>query len=133
VNPRGIAHLNEGCWDAYVRGCHKSRRRRALVQRTNVVRVTRTDRKGNVLVHDWGYFGINIHNAAGLRRPSAGCTVLKPDRGFLMRDANYRRFAALLHAAPDRPSRTYCLMNREQLAGYGFDITEQTTHSYREI
>jgi hypothetical protein len=122
VNPRGIAHLNEGCWDAYVRGYHKSRKRRALVQRTNPVRVTRTDNIGNVQMHEWGFFGINIHNAAGLKRPSAGCTVLKPERGFMLRDANYRRFAQILNAAPDRPSRTYCLMNAQQCTAYGYDL-----------
>ncbi len=126
VNPRGVAHLNEGCWDSYVRGYHRAatygRKRRALVQTKNPVRITRTDYESNVLLHEWGFFGINIHNAAGLRRPSAGCTVIKPLRGFMLRDRAYRRFAAELNAAPDVPSRTYCLMNSVQAQNFGVKL-----------
>ncbi len=117
-NPKGIAHLLEGCWDSYVRGFHKSKNRRALVQRTNPVRVVRTDGKGKILMEDWGYFGINIHNASGVLRPSAGCTVIQPKGGFMIEDENYRRMRDIINAAPDRPSRTYCLMNHTQLADY---------------
>lgn len=118
-NPLGDAHLLEGCWDAYVRGYHKTQDRRALVQRTNPVVVTRTNSKGQVTKQfDRGYFGINIHNAAGWGKPSAGCTVLMPTGGLMQRDTNYLRFRDILNAAPDVPSRTYCLMNVKQLEAY---------------
>jgi len=122
VNPRGIAHLNEGCWDAYVRGAHRAAWRKALVQRKAPVRVTRTDSRGNVLMHEWGYFGINIHNAMSWTKPSAGCTVIKPDRVFGLKDKNYSTFRRMLIDAPSRDSRTYTLINLEQLKGYGYDI-----------
>ncbi|MAT39251.1 MAG: hypothetical protein CL946_06580 [Ectothiorhodospiraceae bacterium] len=122
VNPIGIAHLNEGCWDSYVRGNHRSAWRKALVQRKGPVRVTRTDSRGNVKMHEWGYFGINVHNAMSWRKPSAGCTVIKPDRIMGLKDKAYIRFRDMLMNAPSRNSRTYALMNRTQLRGYGYDV-----------
>ena len=122
-NPKGIAHLAEGCWDAYVRGIHKAPWRKALVQRAGPVKVIRTDAKGRETCREVGYFGINVHNAMGLFRPSAGCTVIKPAK-MGMRDANYLVFRDILKAAPDRPSRTYSLMNAGQLEAYGYPIAE---------
>lgn len=122
VNPKGIAHLSEGCWDSYIRGKHKGRK--ALIQRTNPVRVTRTDNTGKVLMHEWGYFGINIHNAQAWNRPSAGCTVIKPDRKLfgLANDRNYQVFAGIVYRSQSVDSRTYTLMSINQFRSYGFDV-----------
>jgi hypothetical protein len=122
-NPKGIAHLAEGCWDAYVRGRHKAPWRMALVQRTAPVLVIRTTPQGKVTVHERGYFGINIHNAMGLGKPSAGCTVIMPEK-IGMRDRNWLRFRDILAEAPDRPSRTYCLVSHEHMQQYGYPLTE---------
>jgi len=124
-NKKGIAHLDEGCWDAYIKGSHKTAGRLALVQRANPVRVTRTNAKGAITMSEWGMFGINIHNAAGLFRPSAGCTVIQPKRGFMAMDENYKVFKNLLLEAPDRPSRTYFLLNHDQLKSYGYEIVNE--------
>lgn len=122
VNPRGVAHLCEGSWDSYVRGAHKAPWRRALVQRAGPVRVVRTNQAGKVLMQETGYFGINIHNAAGFNKPSAGCTVLKPAGVLGVGDRNFKEFKETLQSAPDRKSRTYFLMNRSQLESYGYTI-----------
>lgn len=119
VNPEGIAHLNEGCWDSYVRGYHRGNTRRALVQSKRSVVVTRTDANGRVLTEQRGFFGINIHNAAGFTRPSAGCTVIMPKKKLgILHDENYHRFREILDMVPSRDSRTYCLMNMDQLTTY---------------
>lgn len=124
-NPKGVAHLAEGCWDAYVRGSHKSPWRTALVQRKAPVVVYRTDHQGRIKMMDRGYFGINVHNAAGFGKPSAGCTVLKPHARILgMGDRNFKVFRKMLKAAPDRDSRTYTLINHRQMANYGYRLEE---------
>jgi hypothetical protein len=48
--------------------------------------------------------------------------VLRPDKVLGMFDKNFQRFAKMLKAAPDRPVRSYCLMNAEQLRGYGVEV-----------
>lgn len=122
VNPAGVAHLCEGVWASYIRGTHKAPWRTALVQSKAPVRIVRTDQRGNILRQETGYFGINIHNAAGWNKPSAGCTVLKPEKVLGMLDKNFQRFAMMVKAAPDRPVRSYCLINAEQLRGYGVEV-----------
>lgn len=119
VNPAGVAHLLAGAWDSYERGYHKQdRNRRALVQTRGAVRIIRTDQQGKVLKSESGYFGINIHNAAGWGKPSAGCTVIRPERGLMLQDKAYLRFREIIELAPGRDSRAYLLMEKPQLESY---------------
>jgi hypothetical protein len=125
-NPKGVAHLAEGCWNSYVRGTHKATWRTALVQSAGPVMVYRTDHQGKILCTDRGYFGINVHNAAGFGKPSAGCTVLMPAGRILgMGDKNFAEYKAILKAAPDRPSRTYTLVSARRMAQYGFHLAQE--------
>jgi len=121
-NPKGIAHLSEGVWESYARGTHKAPWRTALVQSKAPVHVVRTRDNGRITMSERGYFGINIHNAAGWNKPSAGCTVIMPDKVLGVYDKNFHRFKDMLKAAPDRPARTYCLLNAGQMAAYGYEV-----------
>ena len=119
VNPKGDAHLGEGAYNAYVRGYHKGQKsRRALLQTKAQVFVVRTRSNGEITVREWGYFGINIHDMYG-RRPSAGCQGYPRDgEGKVGNGANHKMVESFVDAAPSRDSRTYLLMNHEQLRSY---------------
>jgi hypothetical protein len=78
-----IAHLLEGVFASYkVRPHRWQPGRTAICQGPNDVLIARTDTDGNIIKtysKQKGIFGINIHNAAGYRNSSLGCTVLEPD------------------------------------------------------
>jgi len=78
-----IAHLLEGVYASYkVRPHRWQPGRTAICQGPNDVLVGRTDITGKIIKtykKQKGIFGINIHDAAGYRNSSLGCTVLEPD------------------------------------------------------
>lgn len=78
-----IAHLLEGFYASYrVRPHRWQPGRTAICQGPNDVFVARTRTDGTIIdtySKHRGIFGINIHNAAGYKNSSLGCTVLEPD------------------------------------------------------
>lgn len=84
------AHLRNGAWNSYVIRPHKwdmdfyyepikkKRPRWAICQDLNLVEVSRTDTSGNLIAHEKGFFGINIHDPYRQGADtSLGCTVIK--------------------------------------------------------
>lgn len=105
TNKYRIAHLCEGAYESYVVRPHRwIPGRTALCQDAGEVRIVRTDLRGGPIVYEWGYFGINIHNAGGFRNSSLGCTIYP--------DEHHQEIKhILLNAKKYQKSFTYCLIN----------------------
>lgn len=107
TNKYRIAHLCEGAYESYIVRPHRwIIGRTALCQDAGEVRIVRTDLRGGAIVYEWGYFGINIHNAGGFRNSSLGCTIY-------LDEYHQEIKQILLNAKNHQDKFTYCIINHK--------------------
>lgn len=127
-----IAHLLEGLYSSYrVRPHRWQPGRTAICQGPNDVFVARTDSTGKVLktyVKQKGIFGINIHDAAGYRNSSLGCTVLEPDSD--KNKHHYKEhFKPLVESISNKDLIDYAVINKDVALELAKNVYERTNIS----
>ena len=124
----GVAHLQQGVWNSYKIRPHNFAKRTfprvgyisrwAICNDLDVVGITRTDGKGNVIKRERVQAKTNIHDRIGID-PSLGCTVIEDDDDYVDLYLPLLYDLQEAHPVPDNwDNLTYCLVNLDTLEIY---------------